>query len=165
MKNLIFYINMTRIEEMNQCNCKIFNSNFEFQHDNRSLVSITDKGSSTEYRYNNKESDHLAKYRIDGGLITEGVKCDYLLLNCEKKHSIFIEIKGSDLIHAVEQIDRSIDLLKTKMTDFSFFARIVLTRVNTTDLKNTSLLKLEKKMKSLNGNLIKKNKILEDINS
>jgi len=49
------------------------------------------------------------------------------------------------------------------LPDFAFFARIVLSRVNTIDLKNTQLLKLEKKVKMLKGDLKKKTRLLEDV--
>lgn len=155
---------MQPTNEKKLCCCHAFDNHFEFQHNNRPIVVLTDKGSSTSYKYHNKTSDHLAKYQIDGGLITDGVRCDYLLLNCEKKHSIFIEIKGSDLLHAVDQLDRSIDLLKTKLLGFAVFARIVVSRMNTINLKSSRLLKLEKKLELLNGNLKYKCKILEDTN-
>ncbi|KAA6341228.1 hypothetical protein EZS27_010973 [termite gut metagenome] len=150
----------------NNCKCTPFNANFDdFQHDQRSRVTCSDKGSSTKYIYDNQSSDYLSKYRVDGGLITDnGAKCDYLLLNFNKLKSFFIEIKGSDLIRAVEQIDRSIDVLKNSISNFSVFARIVLTRVNTTDLRDTKYLKLEKKVKSLNGDLQKQNREMTEVN-
>ena len=89
-------------------------------------------------------------------------KCDFLLLNCEQKQSYFIELKGSDLIRAIEQIDKSIDKLKNELLGFSFFARIVVSRINTIDLKSTKLLSLEKKVKLLKGNLKKSSRLLEE---
>lgn len=149
---------------MSECKCKAFDCHFELQHENRSIVSFKDKGHSTEYRYKNLNFNHLAKYRIDGGLIMDnGAKCDYLLLNCEQKKSYFIELKGSDIIRAIEQIDRSIDILKNKLPDFTFSARIVLTRVNTIALKSNKLIKLDKKVKSLKGDLKKQTRLLEEI--
>ena len=153
-----------KMKTMNECKCKAFDCHFEFQHESRSIVSFKDKGHSTEYRYKNQNFNHLAKYRVDGGLIADdGAKCDYLLLNCEQRQSYFIELKGSDLICAIEQIDRSIDILKNKLPDFTFSARIVLTRVNTVDLRSSKLLKLEKKVKSLKGDLKKQTRLLEEI--
>jgi hypothetical protein len=150
---------------MPTCKCKPFAHSFDFQHESRAIVPFTDKGSKTKYVYDNQSNDCLSKYRVDGGLITDdSAKCDYLLLNCDKLKSFFIEIKGSDLIHAVEQIDRSIDMLKHDIADFSVFARIVLTRVNTPDLKNTKYLKLEKKVKELRGNLQKQSQIMTEVN-
>ena len=149
---------------MPECNCKPFNICYDFQHDNRTIASFKDTGHSTEYRYVNPKANHLAKYRVDGGLISDNnPKCDYLLLNCEEKQSYFIELKGSDIIRAVEQINRSIDVLKCNLPDFTCFARIVLSRVNTTDLKNIQLLKLEKKVKMLKGDLKKKTRLLEEV--
>ena len=147
----------------NKCNCKTFNNHFEFQHEQRAIITCMDKGSKTKYVYNNNDSNFLSKYRVDNGLIADsGVKCDYLLLNCDKKQSYFIELKGSDINHAIDQIDRSIEILKSTLLDFAFFARIVLTRVNTTNLIDSKYRKLEKKVNTLNGNLKKQCRILEE---
>jgi hypothetical protein len=146
---------------MPNCNCTPFDTHFEFQHEQRAIVVCEDKG-KTKYIYNNQSRDNLSKYRVDGGLITEGVKCDYLLLNCNKQNSYFIELKGSDIIKAIEQIDRSIDLLKDTLTGFSISVRIVLTRVNTVELKNSKYLRLQKRVKQLHGNLVQKTRELEE---
>lgn len=164
MKNLIIYTNLKQTMTMTKCNCKAFNKHFEFQHKQMPIVNCIDKGSKTKYIYRNNSSNFLSKYRVDGGLIEDNdAKCDYLLLNCDKKQSYFIEMKGSDLIQAINQIDRSINLLKKDLAGFSFFARIVLTRVNTVDLRDSRLMRLEKKVNSLNGNLKKQSRLLEDI--
>jgi hypothetical protein len=106
--------------------------------------------------YDNEVLDYLSKYKVDGCLINDnGSKCDFLLLNCTKQTSYFIELKGSDLIKAIEQIDRSIDVLHKDFSSYSIEARIVLTRVNTTDLKSSKLIRLESKLKKHNGKLIK----------
>jgi len=149
---------------MPKCNCKAFNNHSEFQHEVIKIVPFRDKGHSTEYRYTNRSSDHLSKYRVDGGLIADDdKKCDFLLLNCEKKQSYFIELKGSDISTAIEQIDRSIDLLKNHLPDFTFFARIVVTRVNTPQLEiSNKFLRIKKKVESLNGNLKIGTKLLEE---
>ena len=154
---------MKRLTKKTKCSCRAFEGHSEFQHEQMAVVSCTDIGSKTKYIYNNQSSDSLSKYKVDGGLIADdGAKCDYLLLNCEKKRSYFIELKGSDIIHAIEQIDRSIDLLKKELSDFSFFARIILTRVNTHDLRDPRLEKLVRKVKALNGDLKKQSRLLED---
>lgn len=144
--------------------CRPIDTCFEFTNSRIPTVTCTDRGSSTRYIYSNRSLDKLTKYRVDGCLIIDGAKCDYLLLNCDKKKSYFIELKGSDLIRAVEQIDRTIDLLKAMISDFSISARIVLTRVNTTDLSNSQFLRLEKKVKGLNGDLKKQSQEMTEVN-
>ncbi|GHV65581.1 hypothetical protein FACS1894199_06640 [Bacteroidia bacterium] len=154
---------MKQPKSVAKCNCKAFDKHAEFQHEEHKIVTFKDKGTS-EYKYTNKSSNHLAKYIVDGKLIADkGAKCDFLLLNCEQKQSYFIELKGSDMIRAIEQIDRSIDLLKPNLADFAFFARIVLTKVATIDSKSTKLVKLEKKLKSLKGNLKKQTRLLQEV--
>ena len=56
-------------------------------------------------------------YQIDGNIIKEGNKCDCLILakqdipadGKEMWKSIFVELKGTDVGHAVEQIDATLD--------------------------------------------------------
>lgn len=165
MKNSISYIVM-KAPGANKCEkCNPFDRCFEFCHEQRPLILCADKKSSTRYVYENRKSDHVTKYRVDGELITDnGAKCDFLLLNCEQEKAFFIELKGSDLIRAIEQIDRTIDLLKDTLGGFAFHARIVLTRVNTTDLLNSKYLKLKKKVERFNGDLEKKSRQMTEIN-
>lgn len=131
----------------------------------RKIVSFTDSSSRTEYVYQNSSLDTLSKYRVDGCLIRDnGPKCDYLLLNNTKNILYFVELKGSNLIKAVEQIDRSIDILHKDFKECSVEARIILTRVNTIDLKSTKLIKLESKLRKHNGKLVKQTRKLIEKN-
>ena len=150
---------------ISECNCRIFDcQNDDFQHEMRSSVSVKDQGSSPVYRYENKSGNHLAKYKVDGGLIADNdKKCDFLLLNCEQKKAFFIELKGSDISRAIKQVTRSIDFLQSRLKGFDVFARIVLRRDNTTKLSiDNKVKKLQEKVKALNGNL-KKGTALQDI--
>lgn len=145
--------------------CKPYKNCFEFAEQKNKIVTFADKKSSTKYIYENDSLDTLSKYRVDGCLIKDDdSKCDYLLLNCTKEVSYFVELKGSDLIKGVEQIVRSIDMLHKDFKGYSVEARIVLTRVNTIDLKSTKLIRLESKLKKLNGKLIKQTQQLIEKN-
>ncbi len=145
--------------------CTPYDKCFDFIKERRKMVTCTDSRSPSKYIYENTSLDELSKYQIDGCLITDdGSKCDFLLLNCSKETAYFIELKGSDLIKAIEQISRSIDLLHRDFNTYSVEARIVLTRVNTTDLKNTQVIKLEKRLKKLNGKLKKQSRQLSEPN-
>jgi len=68
------------------------------------------------------------------------------------------------LLRAVEQIDRSIDILLEHLNEFSIEGRIVLTRVNTIDLRNSKYLKLEKRIRNLNGELKKQSRQMNETN-
>lgn len=167
MKSLIFYLVMELREETDNCSCKKFESYHAFQHERRKIVVLSDQKSRTTYKYTNNRLDYLAQYNIDGGLLTSNdeSKCDYLLINCNKKEAFFIEIKGCDIGHAAKQILSSIDKLYSILSDLTIHARIVVTRVNTHSLQSSSYHKLQKRIKALNGSLNKKTSILEDVNN
>ncbi|GHV21179.1 hypothetical protein FACS189428_1170 [Clostridia bacterium] len=142
------------------CNCDTF-THFDFYHKQDKKIICKEKRS--KYTYENRSLDQITKYRVDGNLISEGKKCDFLLLNCEKKKAYFIELKGSDLHQAIDQITTTIDMLKNSLSDFTICARIVLTRVNSTCLEDLKYKTLKKKVKELNGGDLKQesNQLIE----
>lgn len=111
--------------------------------DNRSIITLSDAKSKCVYIGNNNNKKLITHYLIDGHVISssEIKKCDHLLLNKSDKNAIFIEIKGSDLLAAIEQITVTVDKLKDELKEYSIFARIVLTRV----IKQSNLKKIYNK--------------------
>ncbi len=86
-----------------------------------------------------------------------------MLLNCSELIAYLIELKGSDLIHAIRQINTTLNHLSRDLADFTKInARIVLTKVNTPDLKSSDLIKLEKRIRQLGGTLDYKAKVLSE---
>lgn len=154
------------VKKIESCPCKSFSTSYEFQHEARRIISFSDHKSKTVYRYINHRLDYVAKYHVDGDLIitNDEKKCDYLLINCNKQQAVFIEIKGCDLEQATKQILHSINILYSSLPQMTIHARIVLTRVNTNDLRTISYLRLKKRIESLNGTLIKKSSLIEDVN-
>ncbi len=57
----------------------------------------------------NPAQQPVEKIKVDGCQIVEGVKCDFLVRY--DKHENFIELKGSDINHAIKQLKRTIKLL------------------------------------------------------
>lgn len=128
--------------------------------DNRAIIVAEEK--KKKFIGYNKERKLFSKFRVDNCLIKKGRKCDFLILDCEKQKAYFIELKGNDLLSAVEQIDHSIDRLISYLDNYRINARIVLSKVSSPDLRSTKYIKLERKIKELKGNLLKKVKILEE---
>jgi ABC-type uncharacterized transport system ATPase subunit len=56
--------------------------------------------------------------KVYGCLITEGERCDYLIVSCEDKLAFFVELKGHDLKKAIGQIDSFITKLLTEIQEF-----------------------------------------------
>ncbi len=63
-----------------------------------------DKGNPQYHRAKNPAGDYVTHYKIDGNVIKAGSRCDYLLLNEESRMAYLIELKGSDLVKAAEDI-------------------------------------------------------------
>ena len=136
---------------MSNCENKFSADCLEFS-DNRKIVNVEEN--SRKFVGLNSKQKLFALYHVDGCIIIDGQKCDYLLLNCSELIAYLIELKGSDLIHAVRQINTTLNHLLGDLADFTKInARIVLTKVNTPDLKSSDLIKLEKRIRQLGGTL------------
>ncbi len=71
---------------------------------------------------------HIRHYKVDGGIFPSGTKpgrCDFLLLNDTKKTAYYIELKGSDIPKAIEQVDRSVALLQSSHPKYTVYRRII----------------------------------------
>ncbi len=138
---------------------------------------------SRSYCLHNPSEYRLRRYRIDGGVITEGMRCDYGIVTdfsgCNntaktdtenrlggvaKKQCRFylVELKGKDLGHAAEQLYSTLTTLEQCVTACVFEARIVLSRVSHPNLPVTSVIQLERRLARLGGRLKKASITLEE---
>jgi hypothetical protein len=141
--------------------------------DTRKTIVVRDSGNKQEYRVTNDNGKEICKIKVDGCLIKEGERCDYLILSCEDKSAFFVELKGHDLQKALSQIDSSINKLKDEipeLQEFKIYARIVLNRTPHLDLNTSVRIDLMRRLKKQNGkdsgDMIKyikyKSKVLEE---
>jgi hypothetical protein len=59
----------------------------------------------------NKDEVQATKVTVDGCEITTGIRCDYMYLI--KDSEIYIELKGQDIKHAVDQLETTIKKLSS----------------------------------------------------
>ena len=137
------------------------------RHDCSKEVSLREPGENRTYKLHNKSGKELVVYRIDGGLINDEnvLKCDNGIYT-ENDWLFLIELKGTDLNHALDQINNTIDILlkrpnkKVKKLN----ARIVLSKVSIPRISASK----ENKLKQLlhksygGGNYKKQSRLLED---
>lgn len=104
--------------------------------------------------FSNPNRHTLTKVIVDGCQITDGVKCDYLILDhCRNEY--FVELKGKDLPHAIEQLEATIQQLSDKNSIVKKKAIIVSSRNPSND---TSVQRAQKEFKKkYNTELIAKN--------
>jgi hypothetical protein len=142
--------------------CTIFDEDCLDFNDCRKLIKVAEQKST--YLGDNKKEKEFCLYHVDDCIVKtqDKKKCDYLLLSAEELIAYFIELKGSDLIKAVDQINATLDALGAKLNDWKWNARIVLTRTNTTDLRDSKYIKLKKRLKKKGGTLESKSKILKE---
>lgn len=105
----------------------------------------------TKITFLNVDRKEVHKVRIDGGVITEGIRCDYLIIYPKSesdKVEHFVELKGTDIVHAFMQLDASIDLCCMDRNK-PFYAFIVSTScpLSSSQLSNMKS-KLKKKYKN-----------------
>ncbi|MBN1191913.1 MAG: hypothetical protein JXA46_19330 [Dehalococcoidales bacterium] len=91
--------------------------------------------------------------------------CDYLVANSREKSAYFIELKGSDVYKAYEQIQQTIFHVKDKLRGFTVNVRVIPTKVAVPDIQNDSKTLLFRKLiKSFDGDLkIKSISMIEKI--
>ena len=108
----------------------------------------------SQYRLENPAGKEICRTQIDGCYLSQGKKCDWLLVDCEPENAYFVELKGTDFRHAIEQINATINYVEGDLDSFDFFARVVLTKSPTPFLRNTpDVLKFEKRLRKRRGNL------------
>ena len=72
--------------------------------------------------------------------------CDYLLLNDSYMNAYYIELKGSDIAHAVEQLEAGLRIFKESLKNYTAFFRIVTSKTRTQELKSTKFRRFQRTM-------------------
>ncbi len=72
------------------------------------IILLKEKRSAI--RFLNPKRKKARKVVVDGCAITEGIRCDYLLID-PSSHEHFVELKGCDVGHGVDQLCASIKQL------------------------------------------------------
>ena len=146
-------------------NCQHFQENYRDCTNCSEGKLVVAEENKRKYILQNPSKKKICKVRIDGCVIPSQSqrKCDYLMIVCESKSAneqesdiYFIELKGRDLISAVEQLTQTIAYFQAEKYKFTgkVFARVVLSKV--ADPKSievdSRVIALRKLMKKLGGN-------------
>lgn len=119
--------------------------------DSRKIASVKERGK--ELTVQNESGKEIAVYHVDGCLIQQGRCCDYLLLIIDDECAHFIELKGSHIEKAIEQINASIDNLFPKLSTYKINAWIISSKARAPALRSTHMIKLKQRLKKLKGSL------------
>ena len=86
-----------------------------------------DTKSRCEHRAHNPERNLVRHYQIDGGVIVDKTvqKCDFLLLNDDKKNAYLIELKGTHILKTLQQLEETEKHLREDLKAYTLHYRIV----------------------------------------
>lgn len=92
------------------------------------LFSMTEKHCT--YVGKNPNGKYVRQFKVDGDVFPKKVppdRCDYLLLDDTDHYAYYIELKGSDIMWAIQQIECSIERLhpSPSIKDYKIRCRIV----------------------------------------
>lgn len=93
----------------------------------------------------NPDRKYIRQIKVDGDVFPPGKepkRCDYLLLNDTDQTSYYIELKGSDIRTAMEQIDSTVSLIAPYET---MFRRIILHKVRPHAIQDSSVIKWKRR--------------------
>lgn len=126
---------------------------------NAAQVVSRDKGNPQYHKGYNSEKKYITHYRIDGVVINSGNRCDYLLINEEDKIAYLIELKGSDLVKAAEQLEATENALRQELSGYSLQYRIVANKCRTQEIRSSAYRKYQLRWKR---RLIQKTGFIEE---
>ena len=61
----------------------------------------------SQVRFLNPNKHEVQEIKVDDCVLTEGQRCDYLVIVDQADVSVLVELKGSDVKHAIDQLTRS----------------------------------------------------------
>jgi len=96
------------------------------------LIVCKGEGKASKITFKNGRRRKLEKVDVDGCLISSKEKrCDFLIIHAtaDKPFACFVELKGSDLMHAARQIASTDGVTSSELAAFFKRAYIVTSRV------------------------------------
>ena len=103
------------------------------------------KGGKCEHRALNKSQSLVRQYKVDGNILVDGKKCDFLVLNDDKKDAYLIELKRSRIHEGIEQLEATHERIKSSLPEYQFFFRISHSGSNSHDVRSQKTIRWREK--------------------
>ena len=133
-----------------------------FSHCERQLyttpVVLEAKGSKAIFH--NPRRLLVRKFEIDGCVIKDGIRCDYLLVVSSPNRDIYVELKGCDVARAIKQLEGTMKRVRSNRPKVERQCFIVATRVLTKARMDIPIFKRRFK-RDFNATLVIKNNVLQ----
>jgi hypothetical protein len=124
------------------------------------LIVSSEKGCT--HRANNVLLSAVRHFQIDGDVVRDSqtLKCDYLLLNDDVKTAYFIELKGSDIQHAIKQLECTYSIFAGELLGYKALFRVVYKTGSSHNVRASAVIEWKKKHRDA---VIKQSLYAEDI--
>lgn len=111
----------------------------------KSDAKIVLQENKSKITFLNPNQDQILLIRVDDCVIKDDdtLRCDYAIIPCDEVE-IYVELKGSDISHAVKQIESTIRLLSNNPKKIKKLCFVVSTRV---PKQSTSVQQLQSQFK------------------
>lgn len=86
-------------DKVEACVLEVDDSQIKFEENKRKIIFL------------NPERHAYKKVDVDGCTIKDGMRCDKLLLSTDEREERYVELKGTDVMHAIEQLEATINRL------------------------------------------------------
>ena len=129
-----------------------------FARSSRLLLSVLSRGGNTEQSILTGVLSPTIKLT---GLFRTGLRCDYLLINEDKSDAYLIELKGADIVHAVDQLEATAQTLKLALQNYHIKYRLVHTKARTHALMETKFKKFCQRHRK-SGEFLRRENTLEE---
>ncbi|MDY4978633.1 MAG: hypothetical protein SO070_07200 [Ruminococcus bromii] len=125
----------------------LFKNHKSYCSENAAQIVCTENKKT--YKAINKNSHIVFQYKIDGDVIPSSdsrKRCDYLLEDETMRKAFLIELKGTQLLHALEQIESTVNIFKPVFQEggYQILPRIVYHN-NTHDIHSSVFRKFKSK--------------------
>jgi len=91
----------------------------------RVIVSRDRRSRCTHILNNINGNNAMRQYKLDEDVFPRQVCCDYLVLNDTLHNAYFIELKGKDSVHGIEQLKAAEELLQSELVAYKKLFRLV----------------------------------------
>lgn len=129
----------------------------------RQRIIVSRDAGRREHRALNEDTCRVTQYKIDGDIICDAsIRCDFLVMNEDRRDAYLIELKGSDIEHALDQLETTARHFQNELREYCVKYRLVCSRAKTQAIRGNKYKKFCKKHNSINEFICSEN-VIEEI--
>lgn len=126
------------------------------------IIVSRDEGQAREHRAQNVDGCRVSHYKIDGTVVRDASKrCDFLLMNDDRSDAYLIELKGTNIEDALEQLEATAQVLQQALHGYRIKYRLVHSKARTHALNGNKFKKFQKRHGS-SGEFLHRERVLEE---